>query len=519
MTALSRPAVLAILLAAAALVVHPDLGSQSWLPWRETVVAALLLLCVAGLVARALAVPRGGRVAAWLTAAGLVAVVTAIALDGVRGTQGTLTLELGRARNHFDETSPSGRSLGLRPLGFTLGFERVGATGAVVLEAAGRTGTLEVAADRAVEVGGLRLSQPRLRATGGVARLRVAMSDGQRTEVADLAPGQPVQAGGLLLTLGEYYPDFALDERQQPFTRSLEPRNPAALIDVMKDGARHRAFVMRSMPGVHRVEPLGVSFSMLDLEPEQAVELSVHRQPFAPLALAGGVLLALGLAAGAWSAARGAVEQKGADAILLAGGLLAVALLLADRGRVLSWEFAVGDTGGRTPLPGVGPLLGITLLAAALGTLLRAAARFGSAAAALVASRAVLWAAVAAGACGVALAAVRVSLLPVTTRQQVLEVAGVAAAVALLAFVLARTARGRDEADALSRAIPLLAVAITLAATAAARVGLQEQGTYASGAAAAAAAAVLLGLSALETTRLAALRRLAFLLAALAPLL
>ena len=332
-------------------------------------------------------------------------------------------------------------------------------------------------------------------------------------------PGQPVPAGsGLLLTLAEYYPDFALDAQRQPFTRSLEPRNPAALIDIVKDGARHRAFVMRSMPGVHRVEALGLVFSMLDLESAQAVELSVHRQPFAPLLLAGGVLLALGLAAAAWSAARGPERPAVGDGVLLGGALLAGALLLADRARVLSWEYGIGDAAARTLLPGVGPALGVTLLAAALGVLLLGAARLGDVAGALPGARLVLWAAVVSGAAGTLLAAVRVATLAVTTWPQVHEVVGLALPVALLALTLLRT-RGGAEKDVLAPFLPALALLLALAATAVAYTGLEQQGTYATRAAAAASATVLLGLSSLEATGLALLRRLVFLLAALALLL
>ena len=113
------------------------------------------------------------------------------------------------------------------------------------------------------------------------------------TSYADLAPGRPGATAGLEIALEQFFPDFALDERQQPFSRSLEPRNPAALLAVRRGGETHRAFVIQSMPGVHRVEALGASFALVEAEAERSVTLDVHREPAALLALAGGAVLAM----------------------------------------------------------------------------------------------------------------------------------------------------------------------------------------------------------------------------------
>ena len=51
------------------------------------------------------------------------------------------------------------------------------------------------------------------------------------------------------------------------------------------------------MPGVHRVERLGFTFSLLEIEPELAVEIAVHREPAALAALVGALLLAAGIVA------------------------------------------------------------------------------------------------------------------------------------------------------------------------------------------------------------------------------
>ena len=45
------------------------------------------------------------------------------------------------------------------------------------------------------------------------------------------------------------------------------------------------------MPGVHRVEEIGRSFALIDVEPEMSVEIDVHREPLAALALLGALLV------------------------------------------------------------------------------------------------------------------------------------------------------------------------------------------------------------------------------------
>jgi hypothetical protein len=507
-SALGRPAVLASLLAAAALCLHPALRSAQWLPAHGFVVAALLLACAAGLVARALEAAAGARLAAGLLAAGALIAIAGLGLDGVRGQRGTLLLSVGQARNHFDEVGPEGRPLGLRPLGFTVALDGVTPEGGVRLAVAGRAVPLEVTADRAAAFGGYRFAQPRVRATGGAALLRVSVTDGKRTELADVTPGGTVEAAGVAIALEQYFPDFALDDRQQPFNRSLEPRNPAALLTVVRDGQAHRAFVIRSLPGVHRVEPLGLTFSLLDVVPDEQVELGVHRAaPWALEALAaGGVLLALGLALRALRpppSQAPAASAASLDPALPAAAIAVAALLIADGARLVSWSFGVPSAAGRVPLPGVGVFLALALLALGAGTLwLGAVALAGQGDP--QPARGALWLGVSIGACGVLFAAVRVAAQAQTTASMARPVAGIALALVLLALALRGAPAWLPHAAA--------AVAV-LAALAGAWLGLVQEGTHASLAATAGLATVLLGLSAILPTRLEPLRRLVFLLA------
>ncbi len=293
MTSLTRPAVVASLLAAAALLLHPAFRTEAWLPEREAVLAALLLLATIVYALRATPAPR--RLGPVLLAAGAILVVGAVGANGVRGHRGTLSLLPGQARSHFDEIGPEGQSLGLRPLGFTIGLDRSMPGAALALVLPGEDETVVLTPERAVSSEGVRFSRPRVVPTGEAARLRVGISGGGEDVTVDVAPGRPAQAGDLTIALEDYFPDFALDDRRQPFTRSREPRNPGALLDVASPRGTFRVFVLRAMPGVHRVEALDRSFALRAVEPEVSAEIQVHREPFAAVALLGALLVLAGV--------------------------------------------------------------------------------------------------------------------------------------------------------------------------------------------------------------------------------
>jgi hypothetical protein len=512
-SALARPGVLASVLAAAAVALHPSAGAL--LPAREGVVAALLLLAVLGLVSRAASTRAAGAV---LVAAGSAVLVGSVAVDGVLGHHGTLTVAAGQSQQNFEERTRDGRSLGLRPLGFPVGVERVSAGPAgpsVSLALPGRGATLELTPERSLHVGGHRLARPAVSATGGAARLRVAASDGKTTEVADLSAGAPGRVFGLAIALEEYFPDFALDESRRPFSRSAEPRNPAALLVVERDGRAHRVFVLQSMPGVHRVEDLGLSFSLLGIEPERAVVIEVHREPAALGALVGALLLAAGIALSL--RLRASPVAPGHAAPTSAAAVLVVLLLVADRGSVLSWTFAVPSGGGRLPLPGVGLLLGAALVAALGGTLLLAAGTLaGTLDAVRPAARGSLWAGLGLTTAAVLLAALRVAAHPGASGGG-LRLGALALAASWLAGSLVATRPGPPAL--LGRVAPVVLPLAVLAAVAVAVFvsvsGVLRDGTYAASSAAACASAALLGMAALEPTRAAGVLRLAFALSLL----
>jgi len=517
MSGLARPGVRASILAGCALALHPAIAASRWLPGRPAILAALLVLAALGLLARAISL--GGRADAWLSAAGAAVLLAALGVDGLSGHEGTLSLVPGQTRPHFDEIGPDGRSLGLRPLGFTVGAERVLDSG-VALALPGHEAPVELTRERSVTFGGYRFARPRATTTGGASRLRVAASDGARTETADVAPGAPGRAGDLTIGLEAYFPDFALDENRQPFSRSSEPRNPAALLTVEKGGQSYRVFVLQAMPGVHRVEPLGLAFSLLGIEPEVQAEIAVHREPAALGVLLGAALLALG-AALSLRLRPALPSPESPDVRSIVGGAgLALLLAAVDRGAVLAWSFGLPGAEGRVPLADAGVLLGAALVTSLGGTLLLGAARLAAdGAGSRPVARVALWLAVLLAVAGLGVAVLRrAALTGGSASLSPLPLVGIASAAAVLAASL--LASRASPPPLVSRAAPfVLPVAATATIGLAIAVGvldLRRDGTYASPGAAASAAAALLGLAALESTRGRALRRFAFLLALLA---
>jgi hypothetical protein len=388
----------------------------------------------------------------------------------------------------------------------------------VALAVPGRPTPLQLTPEKSVAFGGYRLARPTASLSGGVSRLRVAVSDGRATQVADVSPDEPGRAFGFTIALEQYFPDFALDENRRPFTRSADPRNPAALLTVEKGGQAHRVFVLQSMPGIHRLEDLGLAFSLLGVEPERTVTVAVHREPAALAALAGALLLAAGVALSLRVRAAG-VGGVDDSAMVLSGAVLVGLLLLAGRGGVLAWTFAVPTEGGPVPLPGVGVVLGATLVAALAGTLLLLAGRLsGVTARVRPAGQGALWLAAGTAVVALVLAIVRASDLP-DPGTAVVPLG--ALAVALVWLIVSLLAEKPSPAALLARllpfVLPLAALAALAIAIVAALSGVLRDGTYTTARSAAYASAALLGLAALEPTRAAGLRRFAFVLFLLAP--
>jgi hypothetical protein len=156
---------------------------------------------------------------------------------------------------------------------------------------------VDLAPDHVVSMGALRLGPARVAPSGDALSLVVAVSGGGETRETEVRPDLPGRVGDLTISLERYFPDFALDDKQQPYSKSNEHRNPAALLEVERAGTRHRVFVLQSMPGLHRLEDVDRSFALVAVDPDLAADIGVHREPAAAPALLGALLVAAGAGA------------------------------------------------------------------------------------------------------------------------------------------------------------------------------------------------------------------------------
>jgi len=289
-TRLGTSAAVALMALALGLAVSPDLPFQQWQPAVGGVVAGLTALFVVALLDR--------RAPRRLVAVGAATFALAVAYDSVRGEEGAMTLAQGQGTRTFDEEGAGGRALGFHPLGDAVVLEAIEPDGTVVLAETDAKRRARVSPRGAAAVAGYRVGAPQRVATGG-ARLVVRVSGGAEGDVT-LREGEKGRAGDLDITLTQYFPDFALDEKQQPFSRSDEPRNPAALLGVTRGTASWRVFVIRAMPGIHRPEGLDRTLALVDVVADEGVRFSVHREPAALLAGLGLLVAAIGVAWSRW---------------------------------------------------------------------------------------------------------------------------------------------------------------------------------------------------------------------------
>jgi len=243
--------------------------------------------------------------------------------------------------------------------------------------------------------------------------------------------------------------------------------------------------------------------------------------PSAALTLAG---LAAALAAGSLSAETRARLSGGADAggaAVAGGAALCLSLVTLDGGRVLRWAFGLGTGPARLELPGAGLLLGLTLLASWAGTVALSAHLLApSVAGARTLGRRLLILAAGLASLGIGFTLFQglgrgsEALAAGATR-----VVGCALATGLLVLGLKALLATPGKADPAPRETGagllgrLAALLALVAAGAAGGEGWLRQGTYATPFVSAGVAAAILGLTALEPSRLVLTRRVAFLAA------
>jgi hypothetical protein len=372
---IASPAFTAAMASLLAAWIHPALGLGERAP---LLAPALALLLVASLLARAASSGKAGSA----LAVGVAMLLAGLGWDAIRGHVGKLELEVGEAVNNFAESGPEGQPLGLRPLGFSVRLEEVQADAAARLLAAQGDGShleLHVAADRAASFAGVRFARPAWLGSTGATTLRLSVTTGTTTSDIILGEREAVQVGELAIALAQYFPDFALDAKGQPFSRSNEPRNPGALLHVRRAGREFRVLVLRALPGIHKQEGLDASFALAAVEAPHSLRLEVSESPAAWLVALGLTLSLAGLfLRGARLAAPSA--PSGDDALWPASACalsLGVALALVDGGRVLHWGFGAASASGRVEIPGTGLVLGLALHTALAAFLLLLLAALG----------------------------------------------------------------------------------------------------------------------------------------------
>ena len=296
MSFVARPAWVAGAALLLAVAVHPAARLERWRAARA-VVPALALLLVISLVARGLR----GRHSDRIVALGALAALAAVGYDALRGHTGRLMLATGQGSQSFEEEGPGARRLGLAPLGFGVRLDRAAVSGEAVLSVAlGDAAQTQIAIGpgRAASFRGVRFGDPQVTTTGAATSLRVAASGASGTQELELVPGQAARVADVEVALEQYFADFALDAGKKPFSRSSEPRNPAALLDVKRGERTFRVFVLRALPGIHRQEGLDLTFALVGVEPERALRVRVTDSKAAPIVAVGLALAALGLALG-----------------------------------------------------------------------------------------------------------------------------------------------------------------------------------------------------------------------------
>lgn len=136
-----------------------------------------------------------------------------------------------------------------------------------------------------------------------------------------------IEKPGWTVTVKGFVPDFVVDEQGRVATRSLEPRNPAALVDVRQDNQILRSgWVFANFPefgGEHAGAADGLKVRLSGFKAEPYSVIQAARDPGAVFIWGGCILLMLGLAAAFYfpmREIRAALEKKdGATEIVLGG--------------------------------------------------------------------------------------------------------------------------------------------------------------------------------------------------------
>ncbi len=227
---------------------------------------------------------------------------------------------------------------------------------AIALLRSGRTvasGTIEV--NHPLRAGGVMFYQSGYGRDWEVPVLGLKLgkkSDPAWKKEISLKPGESAEAGdGITVSALRFVPDFVITEGNKVATRTLEPHNPAALIEIRRgDGKADSAWVFANYPGFAHFGEAGASDLTLELGEYRAPQYSVimaARDPGAPVIWSGCAVLMAGLFLCFFLPAREirvSIEPgKGTASSVVAGGRS------SKGGEILAREFASIIAGLRRP--------------------------------------------------------------------------------------------------------------------------------------------------------------------------
>ncbi|MGQ9578860.1 MAG: cytochrome c biogenesis protein ResB [Candidatus Aminicenantales bacterium] len=130
------------------------------------------------------------------------------------------------------------------------------------------------------------------------------------------------------LLVRHFLPDFVLDENRQPFSRSNEPNNPAALVEIIRNGEKvYSGWLFARFPDFSQLHPGKSSPFSVELRNYSASQYSVihvSRDPGTGFIWAGCILIMLGLALAFYWPPREIrlhLRSEAGRVVLVAGGI------------------------------------------------------------------------------------------------------------------------------------------------------------------------------------------------------
>ncbi len=131
----------------------------------------------------------------------------------------------------------------------------------------------------------------------GVLTLAVTpKSGGKPKEVSVSVGGEAKIDNNTTLKLVGFYPDLVLGENNQPMSRSDELRNPAALLEIRRNGEfLGRSWVFAFHPNIHSNPDIPYNFRYVRFKGLQYTGLQISRDPGVGIVWTGCILMILGL--------------------------------------------------------------------------------------------------------------------------------------------------------------------------------------------------------------------------------